>query len=110
MPQIGKMRHQVAVQNPTRTADGDGGYTESYAAAAPSPVWAQIDPATPSAIERVAGNTIEAPITHIVSIRSHASVNMKTRLVFGSRNLAVRGIQKVDEVGEWMVLSCEEFI
>lgn len=110
MPQIGRMRHQVAVQNPTRTTDGDGGYTETYTAASPSPVWAQIDPATPSAIERIAGNTVEAPITHIVTIRFHASVTTRTRLVFGLRNLFVRGIQKVDEVGEWMVLSCEEFV
>lgn len=110
MPIIGALRHQVAVQNPSRTADGDGGYTETYAAASPSPVWASIEPATPSAIERVAGNTIEAPITHLVTIRTHGSVTTKTRLVFGSRNLFVRGIQRVQEVGEWMVLSCEEFL
>lgn len=110
MPAIGAMRHQVAVQNPTRTADGDGGYTETYAAASPSPVWASIEPATPSAIERIAGNTVEAPITHIVTIRTHSDVTTKTRLVFGTRNLAVRGIQRVNEVTEWMVLSCEEFI
>lgn len=110
MPIIGALRHQVAVQNPTRTPDGDGGYTESYAASSPSPVWAEIVPATPSAIERVAGNTIEAPVTHIVTIRTHSGVTTKTRLVFGSRTFFVRGIQRVNEVTEWMVLSCEEFL
>lgn len=110
MPLIGAMRHRVTVENPTRATDGDGGYTETWAAATPSPVWAQIVPATPSAIERVAGNTVEAPITHLVTIRSHSGVTPRTRLMFGSRRFDVRGIQKVNEISEWMVLSCEEFL
>lgn len=108
MPPIGQLRHRVTVQNPARTADGGGGYTESWSNASPATVWAKIDPATPSLIERVAGNTIEAPITHIVTMRAHSAVTTKTRLVFGSRNLQVRGLQRVDEVSEWLVLSCEE--
>jgi len=104
------LRHQVAVQNPTKTDDGDGGYTESFAAASPSPVFASIQTATARAIERMIGNTIEAPVTHLVTIRWHSAVTTRTRLVFNSRNFFVRGIQNIDELDEFMVLACEEFI
>lgn len=110
MPLIGQMRHRVVVENPTNAADGDGGYGETYAAASPSPVWASIEPATPSVIEQQVGNRIEAPITHIVSMRWHSGVTTRTRLTFGSRRLFVRGLQKVDEISEWLVCACEEFV
>lgn len=110
MAQIGAMRHLVVVENPTRASDGDGGYTETFTAASPSPVWAELKPATPSALERIAGNTIEAPVTHIVTMRYHSGVTTRTRLTFGARRFFVRGIQTPSEVQEWLVLSCEEFI
>jgi len=104
------LRHQVAVQNPSRTNDAYGGYTETFAAASPSPVFAEIQTATASAIERLIGNTIEAPVTHLVTIRWHSAVTTRTRLVFNSRNFAVRGIKNVDEIDEWLILACEEFL
>jgi hypothetical protein len=110
MALIGQMRHRLVVENPTASADGDGGYSDSYAAAAPSPVWASVEPATPGVIEQQVGNRIEAPITHIVTLRYHAGVTTRTRFTFGSRRLFVRGLQKMHEVGEWLVCSCEEFV
>jgi len=107
---IGQMRHRVVVENPTATADGDGGYSDSYAPVAPSPVWASIEPATAGVIEQQVGNQVEAAITHVVTMRWHAGVTTRTRLTFGSRRLFVRGLQKIHEVGEWLVCSCEEFI
>lgn len=108
MSAIGLLRHQVIVENPTRVADGDGGYTDTWAAASPSPVWARIEPATARAIERQAGATIEGPIDSLVTIRHHAGVTMKTRLTFEGRRLFVRGIQNVQERYRWLVLACQE--
>lgn len=108
MSAIGLLRHQVIVENPTRVADGDGGYTDTWAAASPSPVWARIEPATARAIERQAGATIEGPIDSLVTIRYHAGVSMKTRLTFEGRLLFVRGIQNVQERDRWLVLACQE--
>ena len=105
---IGSLRREIAVENPTRTADGEGGFTETYAAASPSPVWSRLEPATPRNVERLVGNTIDAPITHIVTMRYHASVSAITRLTFGSRYLFVRGMQNVDERNEVLHLACEE--
>lgn len=110
MALIGQMRHRLVVENPANTADGDGGYSEAYTAASPSPVWASIEPATPSVVEQQVGNRIEAPITHIVTMRWHLGVTTRTRLTFGSRRFFVRGLQKINEVGEWLVCSCEEFV
>lgn len=105
---IGKMRHRVAVQAPARTPDGAGGYTEAFTSTSPSPVWAAVEPATPKTIERVVGDSVQGRITHLVTMRYHAAVTTKTRLVHRARNLDVRGVQNVDEMNQWLVLACEE--
>lgn len=104
---IGLMRQRVDVSNPTRTADGDGGYTDSWSAASPASMWARIEPATASVIERVVGNTIEAPISHVVTMRYHGGITTKSRLAQGSTYYAVRGVQDVDLRHETLVLACE---
>ena len=108
MSTIGLMRHRVAIANPTRTPDGDGGYTDTWVAADPSPVWARIEPATASNTERLIGNTIEAPISHIVTLRWHAGVTARSRLTYEGREFNVRGTQNVQERDRWLVLACEE--
>lgn len=108
MPRIGGLRHQVSLETPTRVADGQGGFTESFAVTSPSPVWSEIEPATPSKMERLVGNSIQGTITHLITLRYHAGVTTKTRVTFGSRRFYVRGIQNVEERGQWLRLSCEE--
>lgn len=105
---IGELRHRVVVENPTRVKDTEGGYTDTWAAASPSPVWARIAPATARAIERQAGAKIEGPIDSLVTMRYHAGVSTETRLTFGTRKLFVRGVQNVDERDRYLVLACEE--
>ena len=108
MSQIGHLRHRVAIANPTRTADGDGGYTDAWVAAEPSPVWARIDTATASNIERLVGNTVSAPISHIVTMRWHEGVTTRSRLTYDGRYFNVRGVQNIQERDRWLVLACEE--
>lgn len=107
---IGQLRQRVDVQNPSRSADGDGGYTDTWAAASPASMWARVEPATASNVERLVGNTIEAAVSHIVTMRYHAGVTTTTRLTQGNRTLAVRGVQDVDWRHEWLVCACEELI
>ncbi|NBQ42794.1 MAG: head-tail adaptor protein [Mycobacteriaceae bacterium] len=106
---IGQLRQRVDVANPSRSADGQGGYTDSWAAASPSAMWASIEPATASVVERIVGNTIEAPISHVITMRYHAGVTTQTRLAQGGTYYAVRGVQDVDLMHEWLVLACEVF-
>lgn len=98
----------VTLDTPTRTADGDGGYTESWTALAESPWWCEIVPATAQMIERKQAATIEAQISHIVEGRFHSGVTTKTRITFGTRTLFVRGVQNVEEADEVTRLSCAE--
>lgn len=107
---IGQLRQRVDVKNPTRAADGDGGYTDTWVAANPAAMWAQVEPATASNVERQVGNTIEAAISHIVTMRYHGEVTTKTRLTQGGLTLAVRGVQDRDLKHEWLILACEEVI
>lgn len=108
MPSIGELRHRLTVQNPTRASDGDGGYTDTWAAASPSPVWGKVEPSTPDRIERMVGNTVDAPVSHIVTLRFHSGITAKTRLTLDGRYLAVRGVQNLLDKDQWLVLACEE--
>lgn len=105
---VGKLDKRVAVENPTRVHDGDGGYTDTWTPLDPADIWASIVPATASVIERQVGNTIEAPISHIVTCRYHDEISTVTRITFKSKYLFVRGIQNVDTKNIWLVLACEE--
>jgi head-tail adaptor len=105
---IGQLRHRLDVDNPTQTADGDGGYTESWVAATPPEVWAAVVPATASIIERQVGNMIDAPIHQMVTCRYHAGISTRSRLTFDGRTLYVRGVQDLNTQHVWLVLACEE--
>lgn len=106
---MSELRHRIAVQNPSsRVFDGDGGYTDGYASANPATVAAKVEPATAAVIERVVGATVDAKISHLVTMRYHAGVTTKSQVVLGSRVFDVRGVQNVGERGEWLVLACEE--
>lgn len=47
---------------------------------------------------------------HLVWMRYHPQVTTNTRLTYGTRELAVRGIRNVDERNEWLELRCEEVV
>lgn len=105
---IGELCHRLRVENPTRVADGEGGYSDTWVAASPATVWASIEPASPRAVERQVGATVEAPVSAIITIRYHAGVTTDTRLLDGPRVFMVRGIQNPSERNVSLVLACEE--
>jgi SPP1 family predicted phage head-tail adaptor len=105
---IGRLRHRVILQRLTATADGAGGFTESWAALAT--VWASIDPATARDLERVFGAELQAPVTHLVTTRYYSGLTPKDRVVFGSRTFAIRGLQNPEERRIAWVMACEELL
>jgi SPP1 family predicted phage head-tail adaptor len=106
---IGAMRHRITLQTPsTATPDGDGGFTNTWAALAT--VWASIVPATARDLERVVAGTVQSSATHLVTIRYLAGVTTKTRVVFGSRLLSVTGMQNPEERNISLVLVCQEIV
>lgn len=102
---IGKLRHQITIQTPTRVANETGGFTQTWAAFA-SNLWAEIKPA--SARERMFADKLQHLVTHKIRIRYYASITSKMRVSFGSRTFQIHGILNDEERGIWTDLICEE--
>ena len=105
---IGSLRHSVRLENPTLTADGDGGYTTSWAMLSPGIVSASIEPATQRSLERLVSNAVSSDASHVVTMRYHSGVTTKTRVVFLGRTLNVVGVQNIEERNEILRLACVE--
>ena len=110
MIKAGQLRHRIALHTPTNVPDGDGGYTETWTALTPPELWAAIQPATATTLERLVANTVESTATHVVTIRYHDGITPTTRITHRGRYLFVRDLVNVDEVGDSMLLACEEVV
>lgn len=97
----GQLRKQVTLSRaPQTTPDSDG----FFEALSPSTVWASIEPYDASVAD---GTRMQASR---VVIRYHAQVTVDTRILYGTRELFVKGVQNVGELNREMVLFCEEAI
>lgn len=107
----GDLTHYVALENPTTTPDGDGGFTTTWAALSPSHAWASVVPATAGRLERIVASTVQSASSHIVEMRYHPGVTIQTRITLdGPRYLQVTGVQNVDEASVVTRLSCVEIL
>jgi head-tail adaptor len=97
----GRLNKWVTLANaPDSTPDSDG----FFEPLSPPGVWAQIDPFPPLEADS------ERTQAHTVIIRYHPQVTMDTRILFGTRELFVKGVQNINEKGAWMRLHCEEVV
>ena len=103
---IGSLRHQVRLETPTTTADGEGGYTTTWALL--GVVYAAIEPATQRSLERLVANAVSSDASHVVTVRYIDGVTTKTRVLFLGRVLSVVGIQNIEERNEILRLACTE--
>lgn len=80
---IGEMRHRLTLQTRLRTADGAGGFTESWQDAAENPqVWAAIE--TVGAGESVSHRKTGMTATHRIFLYYRADITADMRLTDGS--------------------------
>lgn len=101
----GRLRHQVTIQQLTRTTDGAGGYTQSWSTFAT--VWAQVTPVR--GLEQPLGDGTAAPITHEVRLRWVDGVRPDMRISHDGRTLTISGPPlNIDERDREMVLTCSE--
>jgi len=84
-------------RSPQSTNDSDG----FFDALDPPGVWAAIRPST-------AGD--ERTLLHDVEIRYHPQVTIDTRILYGTRQLFVKGCVNVDEANVALRLQCEEIV
>lgn len=92
-------RHLVSLSRAPQTSGDSDGFFEDLS---PSTVWASIEPVNPASAD---GTRMQG---HYVTMRYHPEVTIDTRIVYGSRELFVRGVQNVDERNRELRLYCEE--
>lgn len=103
----GKLRHQVTIEEPTRTPDAGKGYTTVWSAlSGGTNIWASIEPLTSS--DRFAQAHAYNGQTHTVTIRKLTGVLSTMRVKFGTRYFAIQGVTDTDERGIEQRLACEE--
>lgn len=108
---LGELRTRVTLENPTRTSDGQGGYTEEWTALDPPEAWVAIRGLTGA--ERLAHGTVVTQATHAITLRYHPGVTTETRLSWTdranrARTLAVVDVTDLDERGVELQLTCAE--
>lgn len=99
-----KFKHKLTLQEITRTSDGQGGYTETWADVVD--LWASIAPV--KAYERFQAMQLETPITHKLMMRYNANVNTKKRFLFGARVFHIVEVINHEEENLFLTVTCKE--
>lgn len=123
---LGDLRHRVFLQMSTLSPDGSGTATETWGALSTSEseplddgssergttAWCAIEPAGARDVEQVFGAALQAPLSHLVTLRYRSDVTSKMRIRWLRnttwRTLAIRGLQEEGGRGRWLILACEE--
>ena len=100
----GKLRHSIAFERETRTADGGGGSTIVWAKIAA--VSAFVKPMSGS--ESVQAQRLDARITHRVFIRYRNDLLTSDRINFGGRLMQIRALINLEERNKWLEIHAEE--
>ncbi len=101
---IGTARHRASLESKVLTADGGGGFVESWETYAI--VWAALEPGNGNDV--LSAGRLEARVSHRVTIRRRGDVGINHRLKLGNRLFAIRTIMDEGPQALWMTLMCEE--
>lgn len=99
------LNEPVTFERLTRTSDGEGGYTEAWAAISGAPSLAMVK--AMSGGERWASQRVEALSNYRVVVRYFAGLTAQDRVVIRSRNGQIRFINNVDFGDEWLEIDVE---
>lgn len=100
---IGELRQRIELQQPTRAADGMGGFQVVYITVAT--VWAKAW--TVSSSERAEGGQMTMTRMQKFKIRYRWPIKPSWRVKFGDRYFSLNGIDP-DERNVFIYLTCEE--
>lgn len=98
----GMLRTPVTFQRLTRTSDGAGGATQSWAAIAGAPTRGHVK--SMSGSERFASARVEATATHRVTVRYFAGLTEADRVVFGGRLYSIKFINNIEQRNRWLII------
>jgi SPP1 family predicted phage head-tail adaptor len=97
-------RHRVTIQTLTQTADGEGGFTDTWADT--QTVWAAIYPM--SAAQMTDYNTVGVDANITIKIRGKIAVGEKQRIKFGTRIFEIKTVEDAQERGFVKYVICKE--
>jgi SPP1 family predicted phage head-tail adaptor len=105
---IGQLRHRVEVQRRNRTADGYGGWTNTWETK--GYFYARVEPV--SAREALFAMQLDHRITHRVTMRycENPDISPMTddRIVHKGRTFNIMGVRDIEERIRYFQLDCEE--
>ena len=101
---IAELRERIKIQSLSRTADGIGGWNESWSDVAE--VWAKIQPV--SASERYFSQRIEMNTSHKITIRWMDGITAEMRIAYQDRIFQINGIRREDEQRWFMFIDAME--
>ena len=108
----GTMRHVVALQQPTITRGADGGEIKTY----PDTATIRAEVAFGSGREFFAAKSVDADLTHTLTIRYYPGLGPDWRVKFvdpiegTTRYFDVRSIQALGTMRRYQMLMCRELV
>lgn len=105
-PRLGKLRHRLRLEAPSRSGSDGGGATISWQAVAT--IWAEILPTTGR--EVFVADGLSARVTHEVRLRYRADVSPQMRFAASDRVFDIRAVRDVDGRKRWLSCLCEEIL
>lgn len=104
MSSIGRLKHLVSLQKPTRTTDTGGGQAISWSTTAQ--IYVDIKPI--SGNESFTQGQLKELLRTEITTRYRADLNTSYRILFGTRTFNIKNVKNVDERNKFYVLTCEE--
>lgn len=101
---VASLKKRVTIQNVSRVADGQGGYTESWSNGAT--VWASVEPV--KSYERFQAMQLAVPVSHKIMMRYTSALDETSRLKFGTRIFNVKEVINVNEDGRFLQIKATE--
>lgn len=100
----GEFNKRLTIQVLTQSADGQGGFTDSWATYLQT--WAKFEQL--SQREAYYAQQMESPAQYRFTMRYRAGVTTKHRILYGSRTLNITRVDNVNEAGVLLVLLATE--
>ena len=103
---IGKLRHQITIQQVSETQGADGSVIETWSICVT--IQASIDPV--SGLEYFVAHAIQADVTHRISLRYLSGITPKMRVNYSSRIFDIQSVINMGERNRELQLMCRESI
>lgn len=101
---IGELRHRLTLERLVQTADGAGGFSESWAVEAT--LWGRLRPLSGS--EAFGAGRLSGRHGYEITVRYRAGVDPSMRFRMGTRVFEIVSLENAGERSRWLRAICEE--